>query len=133
MYFFEATAFSEQLLFQKRCFLRAGISWKQSFFLIVLRNQFHSIYTWTGFPLTNICSFKYTMVWSDFEIPRFFIIKNSKKRINFNAGYVTNVTFWKLVVILIDSKKLQKIILTNSVALLVQKMMQWEFVKMVKN
>ena len=133
MYFFEATAFSEQLLFQKRCFLRAGISLKQSLFLIVLRNQFHSIYTWTGFPLTSIYSFKYTMVWSDFEIPRFFIIKNSKKRINFNAGYVTNVTFWKLVVILIDSKKLQKIILTNSVALLVQKMMQWEFVKMVKN
>ena len=133
MYFFEATAFSEQLLFQKRCFLRAGISLKQSLFLIVLRNQFHSIYTWTGFPLTSIYSFKYTTVWSDFEIPRFFIIKNSKKRINFNAGYVTNVTFWKLVVILIDSKKLQKIILTNSVALLVQKMMQWEFVKMVKN
>ena len=129
MYFFEATAFSEQLLFQKRCFLRAGISLKQSLFLIVLRNQFHSIYTWTGFPLTSIYSFKYTMVWSDFEIPRFFIIKNSKKRINFNAGYVTNVTFWKLVVILIDSNKLQKIILMNSVALLVQKMMQWEFVK----
>ena len=69
------------------------------------------------------------MVWSDFEIPRFFIIKNSKKRINFNAGYVTNVTFWKLVVILIDSNELRKMISTNPVALVVQKMLQRECVE----
>ena len=33
------------------------------------------------------------MVWSDFEIPRSFIIENSKKRINFSTESVTNVTF----------------------------------------
>ena len=29
---------------RKRAFLGGGVSWKQSLFLIVLRNQFHSIY-----------------------------------------------------------------------------------------
>ena len=42
MYFIEAGTSFEQLLFQKT-FLGAGISWKQSLYLIVLRNQFHNI------------------------------------------------------------------------------------------
>ena len=33
------------------------------------------------------------MVRSDFEIPQFFIVANSKQRINFNS--VTNVSFWE--------------------------------------
>ena len=28
-----------------------------------------------------------------FEIPQTFIVENSKQGINFNTGYVTNVTF----------------------------------------
>ena len=68
------------------------------------------------------------MVWSDFEIPQFFMIENSKKRINLNTECVTNVIFGKLVVIMIYSKKLGKIILTNFIAPCVQ-MLQWEFVK----
>ena len=39
--------------------------------------------------------FKYAINWSDFEIPQLFIVKNSKQRISFNIGWVTNVTFWK--------------------------------------
>ena len=68
------------------------------------------------------------MVWSDFEIPQFFMIENSKKRINLITECVTNVIFGKLVVIMIYSKKLGKIILTNFIAPCVQ-MLQWEFVK----
>ena len=68
------------------------------------------------------------MVWPDFEIPQFFMIENSKKRINLNTECVTNVIFGKLVVIVIHSKKLGKIILTNFKAPCVQ-MLQWEFVK----
>ena len=33
------------------------------------------------------------MVRSDFEIPQFFVVENSKQRINFNS--VTNVSFWE--------------------------------------
>ena len=33
------------------------------------------------------------MVRSDFEILQFFIVENSKQRINFNS--VTNVSFWE--------------------------------------
>ena len=36
------------------------------------------------------------MVWSDFEIPQSFIVENSKQRINFNTGCVTNMPFWEL-------------------------------------
>ena len=36
------------------------------------------------------------MVWSDFEILQSFIVQNSKKRINFNTGCVTNVTFQEI-------------------------------------
>ena len=36
-------------------------------------NQFHSIYTRKDFSLTNINSFKYTVVWSDSEISHSFI------------------------------------------------------------
>ena len=68
------------------------------------------------------------MVWSDFEIPQFFMIENSKKRITLNTKCVTNAIFGKLVVIMIYSKKLGKIILTNFIAPCVQ-MLQWEFVK----
>ena len=37
--------------------------------------------------------------------------------------------FGKLVVIVVSSNKLRKIVLTNSSALVVQKMLQWKFVK----
>ena len=33
------------------------------------------------------------MIKSDFEIPQFFIVENSKQRINFNT--VRNVSFWE--------------------------------------
>ena len=42
--------------------------------------------------MNNDPCFKYAMIWSDFEIPQFFIIENSK-HMKFNKGYVTNVTF----------------------------------------
>ena len=38
----------------------------------------------------------YTMAWSDFEVPQSFIVKNSKQRINFNTGCVTNITFQEI-------------------------------------
>ena len=94
MYFFEASTSSQQPLFQKKNFLGAVISWKQSFYLIVLHNQFYNIFIWKDFPLTSIHSSKYTIAWSDFAIPQFLIVENSKQRINFNIGCVT---FWELV------------------------------------
>ena len=93
MYFFEAVFILNSCFFRRGTFLGAGISWKKSLFLIVLRNQFQSIYTWKEFLLTSIHSFKYSMVRSDFEIPQSFIVENNKQRINFNS--VTNVSFWK--------------------------------------
>ena len=73
MYFFEAGTSSKYQLFLRRtAFCGTSISWKQSHFLIVLHNQFYSIYTWKD------RSFKYTMVWSDFEISQSFIVRNSK-------------------------------------------------------
>ena len=60
---------------------------------LVLRKQFHRIYTSKSFPLTSIHSFKYSMVRSDFEIPQPFIVENSKQRINFNC--VKNMAFWE--------------------------------------
>ena len=36
------------------------------------------------------------MVLSDFEITQYVIVDNSKQRINFNTGCVTNVSFWEL-------------------------------------
>ena len=79
-FFFRISNYSEHVLFRKQVllpnshffrrstFLAAAISWKQSLFVIVLRNQFHSIYTWKDFPLTSIHSFKRIMIWSDLEI-----------------------------------------------------------------
>ena len=122
-FFEEGINSSEELLFQKKKFLRSRYSLKNSFFLIVLRNQFHIIYTWKDFTLTSIHSFKY------FEVPQTFIVENSKQSINFNTGCVAMWLFSKLVVIVVSSNKLWKIVLTNSVALVVQKMLQWKFVK----
>ena len=48
------------------------------------------------------------MVRSYFEIPDFFIVENSKQRINVNI--VTNVSFGNLVVILVSSSNLPKIV-----------------------
>ena len=39
----------DNYFFRGRTFLGAGISWKQSFFLLVLCNQFHSIYIWNRY------------------------------------------------------------------------------------
>ena len=58
IYFFEQVLLlSNSYFFRRGSFLGADISWKQSLFLIVLRDQFSSIYTWKGFPLTSIHSF----------------------------------------------------------------------------
>ena len=43
------------------------------------------------------------MSWSDIETPQFFIVEKSKPCTNFNTGYVTNVTFRKMVVIVVSS------------------------------
>ena len=88
---FRSGAFCGQLLFQKRNLFRGRYFLIKSLFLLVLRNQFHSIYTWKD--LTSIHFFKHSMVRSSFEIPQFFIVENSKQPINFNS--VTNVYFWK--------------------------------------
>ena len=90
---FRSRYFFEHLLFQKKNYFSSRYFLKTVTFLIILRNKFHSIYTWKDSSLTSIHSFKYTMVWSDFEILQSFIVQNSKKRINFNTGCVTNVTF----------------------------------------
>ena len=101
IFFSRISNYSEYVLlpnsyfFRKRTFLGVGISWKKSLFLIVLRNQFHSIYTWKEFTLTNIHSFEYSMVSSLFEIPQFLIDENSKQRINFIR--VTHMSFWEPV------------------------------------
>ena len=47
---FRSGAFYGQLLFQKRNLFRGRYFLIQSLFLVVLRNQFHSIYTWKDFP-----------------------------------------------------------------------------------
>ena len=44
MYLFEVGACSKHLLFQKT-FLEQGIPEKRQFFLIILHNQFYSIYS----------------------------------------------------------------------------------------
>ena len=82
MHFFEAVTSSKQLLFQKMNFFRSRYFLQMSLFLIVPRNQFHSIYTFT-----------HSMVVSGLEIPQPSIAENSKQRINFNS--VTNVSFWE--------------------------------------
>ena len=89
MYFSGAGTSSEQLLFQKKNFLGA-VTFSEK---LVLLDVLHSTYTWKDFPLTSIHSFKYTMIWSDLEIPLSFIVENSKRCMNFNTGCVTNVTF----------------------------------------
>ena len=47
------------------------------------------------------------MDWSDFEIPQSFIVKNSKQRINFDTGCVTNVTFYQVGSIFVTFKVLE--------------------------
>ena len=75
MYFFEAGSSSKQLHFQKKNFFRSRYFLRTVTFCekLVLRNQLYCIYTWKD--LTIIHSFKYTMDWSDFEIPHFFWLK----------------------------------------------------------
>ena len=61
------------------------------------------------------------MVRSYFEIPQFFIVENSKQRINVNI--VTNVSFGNLVVTLVSSNNLPKIVRGGPA------MRQWNFGK----
>ena len=56
---FRSMYFSEAVLILNSYFFRRG---KKSLFLIVLRNYFHSNYTWKDFPLTSNNSFK---IWED--------------------------------------------------------------------
>ena len=46
------------------------------------------------------------MSWSDVEIPQFSIVEKSKTCISFNAGYVTNMIFKIMEVIVVSSKNL---------------------------
>ena len=70
------------------------------------------------------------MVWPEFEIPQSFFVESSKQRINFNRACVIQMwLFRKLVVIVVPTNTLRKNVLTISVALVVQKMLQLEFVK----
>ena len=86
----------EQLLPSYNYFLEDAFAEKSHFFLIVLRNQLHRIYTWKDYTWTNIHSFKYSMVRSYLEIPQSFIFEKSKQLINLNTGCVLNVSFWEL-------------------------------------
>ena len=92
MYFSEAllrtATFLEELLQEQ--FFQKTVTFPEK---LVLRNQFQGIYTWKDFQLTSIHSFKYIMVWSDFDIPQSFIVENSKQSINFNTGCVRKGTF----------------------------------------
>ena len=92
-------------------------------FLIVLRNQFHSIFTWKDIRSLSILWFGLTL-----KCPNSLWLKIAKSVLNLNTECVTNIIFGKLVVIMIHSKKLGNIILTNFIAPCVQ-MLQWEFVK----
>ena len=70
------------------------------------------------------------MSWSDFEIPQFFIIENSKHHMNFNTGY--DFYDYKsdfLGVIVVPSNKLRKIGQINCFGFVVQKLFQCNFVK----
>ena len=76
-FFSRISNYSEHVLFWSRCLFstttsserererkreREQVFLEYSLFLIVLRNQFHSFHIWKDLPLTNIHSFKYTMV-----------------------------------------------------------------------
>ena len=91
MYFLKQVFLPNSHFFRRKTFLGANISWE-----LVLCNQPCSIYTWKDFPLTIIYSFKYSMIYSDFQIPQFFIAKISKQCINSETGCVTNITFQKV-------------------------------------
>ena len=88
MYFLKQVFLPNSHFFRRGTVLGANISWE-----LVLGNQPCSIYTWKDFPLTIIYSFKYSMIYSDFQIPQFFIAKFSKQCINSGTGCVTNITF----------------------------------------
>ena len=105
---FQGVTYSEQILFLKRNLFRARYFLKKSLFLTVLRNQFHSGYTWKGFPLTSIHSFKYSMVRHDFEIPRSFIVENSNQLLI--SIVLQMCLFENLVLILVSSNNLRKIV-----------------------
>ena len=63
MCFSEAGSSSEQLIFQKKIFLRSRCFLRTVTFSekLVVRNQLHYIYTGKDFPLTITYSFKNTM------------------------------------------------------------------------
>ena len=111
MDFLEVGTSSEQLLFQNKNFIKSWYFLKTVSFSDIL---------------------KYALVCFDFEIPQSFVVENSKWRINFYTGCVTNVNFSEVDSNLVFSHKLQKIVLTISVALMLQKMLQWEFVEISK-
>ena len=59
------------------------------------------------------------MSWSDVETPQFSIFEKSKPCISFNTGYITNVLFKKMEVIVVSSNNLWKIGQINSLAFVV--------------
>ena len=129
MYFSKHVLCPNSYFFKRGTVLGAGIFWKLPLFLIVLINQSDSLCTWNNLPLTSIHSLQYTMICSDFEIPQPIIAENSKERINVNRGFVANVTCYELILVVISSNKIWIIVLINSVSLVDQNMLQWEFVK----
>ena len=113
--------FSEEELFRSRYFLKT-VTFSEK---LVLRNQVHNIYTWKNVPLTSTNSLKYTMIWSDFELPQSFIVENSKQCINFNTYVLQMWFFRKLIVIVVSSNKLRKIVLTISIVFTVRKVSKY--------
>lgn len=81
MYFSQECSSSEKLLFQMKTFFDSTYFLKKVTFFekLVLRDQLQSIYTSKDFPLTITYSFRYAMIWSDFETPQLFIDENSKQ------------------------------------------------------
>ena len=84
-YFFGTATFSETDIFRSRYFLKTVT------FLIVLRSQFHSIFTWKDIRSSSILWFGLTL-----KFPNSLLLKIAKKLTNLNTECVTNVTFWEV-------------------------------------
>ena len=104
--FYRISNHLEHVLFRSRNFLRAATFSPNNFFrskyllrtvtflenLVLCNPNFTAFIREKAFHWPWFILFTYSMNWSDFEIPQFFIFKNSKQCINFNKGHVANAT-----------------------------------------
>ena len=99
---------------------------------VIIHNMYFFIHNMNFSLLIIIHSFKYSVSWSGSEIPKIVIVESSKQFISFSKRCFTNWTFRKFIVIVVSSKKLWKICLTNSIVYFVQRIfhggpMMWKW------